>query len=284
MWKTIKVILLLFVLVFEENKIMSYADATRGGSRSSTGNVPRSNSYGKFFNEKLLICRKEGFTCEDVVDAMPKNGIDHEITGFQTLAFGRNIGMEIAEEHVVNKLLTEGLVIEDRTVFFERDKKRDITKVYVHQLPLGIHHLEVQRALEKYGRILRVLPNKNTYRGKQTVNGDWCVHFSVIAKAIPYYVTVCGWNAYITYRGQAKTCRICHNIGHLAKDCPTGGNRDQPENMDVPDQESQKEPESENTAETTSNDSALEKVTIEDCLIPTSVEPGVQQDVQDPKT
>ena len=60
---------------------------------------------------------------------MHKNGIDHEITGLQTLAFGRYIGMEIAEEHVINKLLTEGLVIKERTVFFEQHKKRDITKV-----------------------------------------------------------------------------------------------------------------------------------------------------------
>ena len=107
---------------------------------------------------------------------------------------------------------------------------------------------------------------------------------SVISKAIPSYVTVCGWNAYITYRGQAKTCRICHNTDHLAKDCPIGRNCDQPENMDVPDQESEKEPESENTTKTTSNDRVLEKVTIEDCMIPTSVEPGVLQDAQEPET
>ena len=102
--------------------------------------------------------------------------------------------------------------------------------------------------------------------------------------AIPSYVTVCGWNVYITNRGQAKRYRICHNTDHMGKDCPISRNRDQPENMDVPDQESQKEIESENTAETTSNDRVMEKVTIEDCLIPTSVEPGVQQDVQDLET
>ena len=263
---------------------MSYADATRGSSNQSTGNAPRSSTYGRFFNEKLLICKKDGFTCEDVADAMHKNGLLHEITGLQTLGFGRSIGMEIAEEHVVNKLLTEGLIIKKRTVFFELHKRRDITKVYVHQLPLGMDHLEIKRALEKFGRVLRVLPNKNTYRGRQIANGDWCVHFSVMSKAIPSYVSVCGWNAYITYRGQAKTCRICHNTDHLAKDCPENRNRDQPENMDVPDQEPQKETEPENTAENTPNDRVLEKVTIEDCLIPTSVEPEVQQDVQDPET
>ena len=263
---------------------MSYADATKRGSSSSYGNSSGDKSLGKYFNDKLLICHKDNFTCEDVVEAMDKEGYFNQIIGLQTLGFERTIGIEIAEVSVINRLLVDGLVIKNKHRTFWLHKRREGTKVYVHQLPLGITQLEVRSAFEKYGKISNVLPTKKLYRNRLIVNGDWCVYFDVLNEAIPSYVAVRGWYAYTTYRGQAKTCRICHNSDHLAKDCPKSRNRDQAENMDAPDQEPQKEKEPEDITENMANDIVLEKVTVEDCQTPTSVEPEVQENTQEPET
>ena len=47
---------------------MSYANATKSGTYTRTGNTTRENSYGKYFNENLLVTDSSDFTCEDVVD------------------------------------------------------------------------------------------------------------------------------------------------------------------------------------------------------------------------
>ena len=117
--------------------------------------------------------------------------------------------------------------------------------------------------------------------------GNWSIYFRNLVTPIPSYVQVRGWKAFVSYPGQQKTCRICSGHGHIARDCPTkNGNeeQEQPENMDVPEQPSQNVPEPENPGETAPNGRVLEKVTIEDCQIPTSVEAELQQDAQELET
>ena len=207
------------------------------------------------------------------------------ISGVQTLEFGKWIAVEIADKGVKNEILTKGLVIKNCTRDFQQHERRDTIKVFVNQLPLGITQDEVRASFTKYGHIHKLWPGKKSYHGKPISNGDWCSLFDVLKESIPSYVNVRGWNAYVTYRGQAKTCRICHNRDHFARDCPTkNNNQDQPENMDVPEQASQNVPDPENPGETAPNDRVLEKVTIEDCQIQTSVEPDLQQDAQELET
>ena len=261
---------------------MSYADATKKGSSSSYGNSSGDKNLGKYFNDKLLICHKDNFTCEDVAEAMDKKGYFDQIIGLQTLGFGRTIGIEIAEVSVINELLVHGLVIKGNHRTFWLHKRREGIKVYVHQLPLGITQLEVRRAFGKYGKISNVMATQKVYRNRSIANGDWCVYFVGLNEAIPSYVAVRGWYAYTTYRGQVKTCRLCHSSDHLAKDCPKNRNRNQAE--DAPNQEPQKERQPEDITEDMASDIVLEKVTVEDCQTPTSVEPEGQQITQEPET
>ena len=218
-----------------EKFTMSYADATKGNSSESSGNSSRENADGKFYNGKLLVCMVRGFCCEDVADALHKLGVLRVVTGIQTLDYNRRIGVEISDEGVRSKILMDGLVIKYHTVTFSQHGSKDATRVYVHQLPLGISEQEVRAAFEAYGSIGRVQPKVMSYHGKRMLNGEWCLHFNRLADHIPSYVSVRGWTAYVNYRGQPRTCRICNGLGHLARDCPIKKNendQDQPMNTD----------------------------------------------------
>ena len=266
---------------------MSYADAAKGDSSRSSGNSSRENAYGKFFNGKLLVCMVHGFCCEDVADALHKLGMLRVVTGIQTLDYNRRIDVEISNESVRSKILRDGLLIKYHTVTFSQHGSKDATRVYVHQLPLDIPEQEVRAAFETYGSIGRVQPKVMSYHGKRILNGEWCLHFTRLAKQIPSYVSVRGWTAYVNYRGQPKTCRICDGRGHIARDCPTrndNGDQEKPKNMDVHDQPPQSEENPEKPGETAAADRVFENAMIEDCQIPTSAEPGQDQDGQERKT
>ena len=209
------------------------------------------------------------------------------ISGIQTLEFGKWIAVEINDEGVKNEILTNGLVLKNCTRTFQQHKRRDTIKVFVNQLPLGITQDEVRTTFGKYGHIARLWPVKKYYHETPISNGDWCLLFDVLKEPIPSYVNVRGWTAYVTYHGQAKTCRICHNRDHIARDCPTRNNskgQDQPENMDVHDQPPRNEENPEKPGETTPADRVFKNATIEDCQILTSAEPGQDHDGQERKT
>ena len=263
---------------------MSYASAAKNGTSGSSGRSSKENTHGKFFNEKLVVCMVNGFGCEDVADALQRLGLLRFVTGIQTLDFNRRIGVEVNEEGVKSSILTKGLVVKGHTVTFSQHGSKDATRVYVYQLPLGISEHEVRRTFETYGNIGRIQPNITSYHGRRLLNGQWCLHFNRITDHIPSYVTVRGWKAYVSYRGQPKTCRICDGRGHIARDCPLhkdNEEQEKTENMDAQDQPPQKEENHEKPGESAPADRVFEKVTVEDCQIPTSVEPAQAQDSQE---
>ena len=94
-------------------------------------------------------------------------------------------------------------------------------KRYVSQLPCGISKLDIRHVFSFYGNILEVQPVMKTFYGTQLDTLDRIVIFEKIDKPIPSYVFVRGWRAFVLYKGQVQTCRICGVGGHIAKDCPT---------------------------------------------------------------
>ena len=85
------------------------------------------------------------------------------------------------------------------------------------KLPLGISNDEICYALGYYGDILFVQQVTRVMFGKKLDTGDRVVIFKKIYKAIPSYITVRGWKAFIMYRGQPKTCLSCGKVGHFTK-------------------------------------------------------------------
>ena len=194
---------------------MAYAKAAKSGSSGNSGDSSREN--GRYFNKKLLVCMADGFCCQDVADVLFKKGFLRFTTGIQTLDFNRRIGIQIDDDGVRTKILTDGLVIRGHTITFSLHSGKDTTRVYVNQLPLGISREEVRTVFVSYGHIGWVQPRLLDYHGMKIPNGEWCIHFYELPKHIPSYVMVRGWRAYVSYRGQHRTCRICDETGHIAR-------------------------------------------------------------------
>ena len=192
---------------------MSYAEAAGSKSNENARNIPRDNGFGKYFNEKMLVCIASGFTCEDVADSSHKGVLLHAVSGLQSFDFHKRIGLEVEDDAVRNRILCKGLDIKNRNIQFFQHKRREIQKVFVSQLPLGISGQELRVAFTTYGCIESTQLVTKFYHDKSLYTGDWLIHFSVLSKQTPYYVTVRGWKAYVKYRG------ICDGLGCTAKDC-----------------------------------------------------------------
>lgn len=96
------------------------------------------------------------------------------------------------------------------------DQTRTWVKVYY--LPFEVTNNELADALREFGHVHSVRQDKmslheDVYNGIRTVS-------MTIRKSIPSYIAIDGFDVYVFYRGQAKTCRICQRTGHLQKNCP----------------------------------------------------------------
>ena len=90
---------------------MSYAEvagSSRSNGNSSTGNDFRNNQQERYFNEKMLVCMANGFTCEDLADALYANGLTHTISGLQSVDFNRRIAIVIEDSEVRDTLAING--------------------------------------------------------------------------------------------------------------------------------------------------------------------------------
>ena len=65
-------------------------------------------------------------------------------------------------------------------------------------------------------------------QGRKIDTGDRVIIFTRIAINIPSYVYVRGWRAFVNYRGRQKTCRVCGDFDHLAKDSPKARRQQDP--------------------------------------------------------
>ena len=111
-------------------------------------------------------------------------------------------------------------------VYFIPHKRRLRMKVYVCNLPLGMGKDDIFESFAKYGNICAIQPIYKTYHDRRLDTGDRYIVYDQLQCTIPSYVTVRGWKAYVYYYGQL--CRVCHNEGHFANDCPTRKREEQP--------------------------------------------------------
>ena len=124
----------------------------------------------------------------------------------------------------------DGLSINNIHVQFFYHKRRQVPKVYVSQLSLGVTDLEMRQVFSTYGKIKDIQLVTRVYHDRRLDTEDRVIIFDVLVKPIPSYVFVDGWRSYVKYRGQLMTCRICNGEGHIAKECHRN-KQDEPEDM-----------------------------------------------------
>ena len=65
---------------------MAYAKAA-----SSSGGT------GKFFNEKMICCNKNGFNAEELADELHELGLWKSVSGYQRVDFNRKLALVIKD-------------------------------------------------------------------------------------------------------------------------------------------------------------------------------------------
>ena len=201
---------------------MSYAQVTSASlpKEDSGNNYTRNQgSNGRYFNEQMLVCTASGFTIQDLADELHNLGYLKAVTGIQPFDFSRRFAVVVEDETVRDKLFAEGMHVKGIHVTFLYHKRRPLHRVHVYNIPTGVSKNDIEDEFDEYGDIHDIESQFKFYHNVRLNTGERVITFSKITKNIPSYVPVRGWNAYVYYYGQKKTCRKCGEPDHLAKDC-----------------------------------------------------------------
>jgi hypothetical protein len=94
----------------------------------------------------------------------------------------------------------------------------EIKKVFVDRAPLQMPDNYILEALAPYGRVLSV--QHLTVRGFLNIKSGTRMVSMSVNKAIPAETRVAGFTLSFKYRGQPRTCFVCQEVGHTARNCP----------------------------------------------------------------
>ena len=186
-----------------------------------------SNDTRMYFNDQMIYCEKSRFEDKELQDKLDELGFWNKVRGFQRSDFNRKLCLVIHEEYIRNHLVENGVDLDNDlhvNFYFHRSRNTNV-RVLVSQVPIGIDDVELSMHFRHYGVVVNVRDVKRTYRKNTYDTSDRVLTFRKLVMDIPSYVKIRGYWAYIKYNGQPATCRICHQTGHLAAECPQNPKR-----------------------------------------------------------
>lgn len=91
----------------------------------------------------------------------------------------------------------------------------------IHHLPVEIEEDEVVEALSEYGCVMGL--DWDEYEDGPFIGLKNGLRSLLVAlkKPIPNFVQICGYEVFVKYKGQPRTCQICGGTTHLRATCPT---------------------------------------------------------------
>ena len=187
----------------------------------SYANAARHDRAKKYFNENMVVCMAKGIDYEKLAQCLMAAGYWRHVTGYQKVDFNRRFAIVFNNDEARDRLVCNGISYNDVHVSFSYHKKKDeFIKVFVSELPIGITTQEIHMAFAVFGELVSVNIVYKNLLLRRIDTGERVITFKAIDTNIPSYVQIRGWRAFVRYKGQKQTCRICNMEGHLAKDCP----------------------------------------------------------------
>ena len=93
--------------------------------------------------------------------------------------------------------------------------------VYVRDLPLEVPDDGLQVYLRAFGVVHSC--SRQTYPGMPDVSTGTRMVKVTLAKDLPSFARVSGYDVRFWYQGQPQACPVCRSYGHRVKDCPLNG-------------------------------------------------------------
>ena len=124
------------------------------------------------------------------------------------------------EKEVRDRYLVEGMRFGDHDIPVTSDGQK-VTVLYIRDLPYEVPSDDVVDFFSSYGEVLTIersvaadFPN--------LCNGNRILKM-ILNEDLPYFLSVCGCQCRVWYRGQRIQCFVCRELGHRAQSCPLSG-------------------------------------------------------------
>ena len=119
------------------------------------------------------------------------------------------------------QIAQQGIILQGMLMQCERANVQDSVVVYV-KVPYEMEDNVVINALMNYGTVSNIR-RQHHFFDEQIENGVRSLLIKNIKKPIPSYIRVGSYTLPVRHKGQEKTCRICHQPGHVARQCKHRG-------------------------------------------------------------
>ena len=119
------------------------------------------------------------------------------------------------------KIAMQGIKLQGMLIQCESANVRNSAVVYI-KVPYEMSDEVVTTALLPYGTVVNIRRQMHDF-DNEIETGVRSVLVKNMKKAIPSYVKVGGFTLPIRYKGQQRTCKICNQPGHIARNCELRG-------------------------------------------------------------
>ena len=119
------------------------------------------------------------------------------------------------------QIATEGFSVKNLLVQCERASIRNSAVVYI-KAPYEMTDQVIINVLMEYGTVANIRRQIHDFDETIETGVRSCL-IKNIKKPIPSYIKAGAFTLPIRYKGQQKTCKICQQPNHLARDCPKRG-------------------------------------------------------------
>ena len=116
--------------------------------------------------------------------------------------------------------LVEGLRFGDHDIPVTKDGQK-VTVLYIRDLPYEVPSDDLVDFFSNYGEVLTV-ERSVAVNFPGLCNGNRILKL-ILNEDLPYFLSVCGYQCRVWYRGQPLQCLVCRERGHPAQSCPLSG-------------------------------------------------------------
>ena len=185
------------------------------GSRAPHGGGLKRPNTIKFFTNAFEI------TPEEVYQAVSKELKTTQATKCIAQLDSGWYNITFANEKDSDVIAAHGITISGMLLQCERANIFNSVVAYV-KAPYEMTDVVVQNALMEYGTVINVRRQFHTF-DSEVENGVRSMLIRNIKKPIPSFIRIGSFNLPVRHKGQQKTCRLCQQPGHVARDCQSKG-------------------------------------------------------------
>ena len=155
-------------------------------------------------------------------EMLPKLLESLKIEDLRCVQFLRNgrVRVSFLEKETRDRFLSEGMRFEDQEIPVTKDGQK-VTVVYIRDLPYEVASDDVIDFFSSYGEVLTA-ERSVAAKFPSLCNGNRILKM-ILNQDLPYFLSVCGCQCRLWYRGQPIQCFVCREVGHRAQSCPLSG-------------------------------------------------------------